>query len=138
MNNRLGVLLVVVLAYGAASLSHHVHNAEFLDDYPNMPAWLSRAWVYAAWCSVTAVGITGVALVRRQRRIAGLCMLGIYGACGLDGLGHYAVAPVSAHTATANVTIWLEGATGLLLLVAVVLFICRVRSQSHGRVRNLA
>ena len=33
-----GLLLLLVLAYAAASLFHHAHNAAFLNDYPNMPA----------------------------------------------------------------------------------------------------
>jgi hypothetical protein len=52
-------LLTLALAYAAASLFHHVHNAAFLGDYPNMPAWLTPAGVYAAWLGVTAVGIVG-------------------------------------------------------------------------------
>jgi hypothetical protein len=43
---RIDLLLIFLLAYGAASLFHHVHNAEFLNEYPNMPTWLSRAQVY--------------------------------------------------------------------------------------------
>jgi hypothetical protein len=35
------ILLMLLLAYGAASLVHYVHNARFLTDYPNMPHWLS-------------------------------------------------------------------------------------------------
>ena len=35
---RIDVLLSFLLAYGAASLFHHIHNAEFLSEYPNMPA----------------------------------------------------------------------------------------------------
>jgi hypothetical protein len=41
------------LAYAAASLVHFVHNAEFLADYPSMPAWLSRATVYGAWLGLS-------------------------------------------------------------------------------------
>jgi hypothetical protein len=37
-----GGVLAFLLACAAASLLHHVHNAEFLQDYPNLPASLSR------------------------------------------------------------------------------------------------
>jgi hypothetical protein len=37
-----GGVLAFLLACAAASLLHHVHNAEFLQDYPNRPASLSR------------------------------------------------------------------------------------------------
>ena len=111
--------LVLLVAYGAASLFHHVHNAEFLAEYPNMPAWLSRAQVYAAWLGVTAVGLAGYFLMRWRFRLAGLLALGVYGALGLYGLGHYVVAPLSTHTLTMNITIFLEVTAALLLLVAV-------------------
>jgi len=118
-------LLILALAYGAASLFHHIHNAEFLDEYPGLPGWLSRGRVYAAWLGVTAVGLTGYALLRSRHRIAGLAVLGIYAAFGLDGLGHYAIAPLSAHTVTMHLTIGLEVATALLLITAVASGIVR-------------
>jgi hypothetical protein len=124
-------LLVLLLAYGAASLFHHVHNAEFLPQYPNMPAWLSPAQVYAAWLGVTLVGVVGYLLVRRGYQLAGLSAIAAYAALGFDGLGHYSVAPLSAHTMTMNLTIWLEVATALLLLVAVAAFLARRMRQRH-------
>jgi hypothetical protein len=122
-------LLILLLAYATASLLHHVHNAEFLDAYPNLPAWLSPARVYAAWLGVTAVGLTGYVLLRRGYQLAGLAALIVYGALGLDGLGHYTLAPWSAHTMAMNLTIWLEAGSALLLLAAVAgLMLRRLRS----------
>jgi hypothetical protein len=116
---RLDVLPICLIAYTAASLFHYSHNAEFLNDYPNLPAWLSRAQVDAAWVAVTVIGLTGYFLLRRRYRVAGLLVLAVYGLFGLDGLGHFAVAPPSAHTMTMNFSIWLEVATALMLLTAV-------------------
>jgi len=113
------VLLILLLAYGAASLFHHVHNAEFLDEYPNMPAWLSPAGVYAAWLGVTLVGFAGYLLFHRGLRFAGLLAIAVYGTLGLDGLAHYSLAPASAHTFMMNLTIWIEVATAAMLLIAV-------------------
>jgi len=124
-------LLMLLLAYAAASLFHHVHNAEFLLQYPNMPVWLSPAQVYAAWLGVTLVGVAGYLLVRRGYQLAGLFAIAAYAALGFGGLGHYGVAPLSAHTATMNLTIWLEVATALLLLVAVAGFLARRMRQRH-------
>lgn len=124
-------LLVFLVAYGAASLLHHVHNAEFLNDYPNMPAWLSRAEVYAAWLGVTAVGLVDYVLIRLQYRLPGLVILGIYAALGLYGLGHYAVAPLSTPSLAMNLTIGLEVATAVLLLVAVASSMWRVLRKDH-------
>jgi hypothetical protein len=42
-------LLMVFLACAVATLFHHVHNATFLAEYPNMPASLTPADVYLAW-----------------------------------------------------------------------------------------
>jgi len=126
---RTNLLLVFLLPYGAASLFHYAHNAEFLGDYPNMPAWLSPALVYGAWLGVTAVGLVGYFLIRRGYQLAGLAVLSVYGVLGLDGLSHYTLAPLSAHTLTMNLTIWLEAATAVLLLTAVVgLMLRRLRT----------
>lgn len=123
------LLLIPVLLYGSASLFHYAHNAEFLGDYPNMPAWLSPALVYGAWLGVTAVGLVGYFLIRRGYQLAGLAVLGVYGALGLDGLGHYTLAPLSAHTFAMNMSIWLEAITGVLLLTTVVgLMLRRLRT----------
>ena len=112
------ILLVLLVVNAAATLAHHAHNAELLEQYPNMPAWLSRLGVYAAWLGALLIGLAGYVLVQRGRRFAGLALLIAYGCYGLDGLGHYAVAPMSMHTATMNLTIWLEAAAGAGLLAA--------------------
>lgn len=112
-------LMILLLVYCAGSLLHYVHNAVFLDEYPNMPASLSPARIYAAWLGVTVVGLIGYFLVRAGYRFTGLAVIAVYAALGLDGLGHYSLAPLSAHTFTMNLTIWLEAVTALLVLVAV-------------------
>ena len=110
--------LILMVGYGAASLLHFAHNAEFLADYPNMPVWLSSAKVYLAWLGVTAVGVFGYLLLRRGFRRAGLSVIGVYAALGFDSLAHYSLAPIAAHTATMNFTIGLEVAMAALLLIA--------------------
>jgi hypothetical protein len=122
-------LAALVLMHAAASLVHFVHNATFLDDYPNMPAWLSPAGIYGAWLAEAAIGVLGVLLLLRGRR-AGLVLIVIYALLGLGGLDHYTLAPVSAHTLAMNATIWLETATATALLVCVVLRFRRGRSAS--------
>jgi hypothetical protein len=109
-------LLVLMIAYGAGSLVHFVHNAEFLAEYPNMPAWLSRTDVYVAWLGITAIGVAGYVLAGHGHRLVGLLLLVVYATLGLDSLGHYALAPMSAHTAAMNATILLEVGTAALLL----------------------
>ena len=127
-------LLTFLVAYGAASLLHHVHNAELLNEYPNLPGWLSRAGVYGAWLGVTAVGLAGYFLIRSRYRLPGLVVLGIYGALGLDGLGHYAVAPLSMHTLAMNLTIGFEVGTAVLLLIAVASSMLRLLRKDRQAV----
>lgn len=119
MTRRADGLLLLVLAYAAASLAHHVHNAVYLADYPNMPSWLTPAGVLAAWAGVTAVGVAGWLLVRRGHRAAGIGALALYAALGLYGLAHYGVAPPAAHSAGMHLTIWLEVATAALVLLGI-------------------
>jgi hypothetical protein len=113
-------LFTLLLIYGAASLIHFIHNAEFLADYPNLPASWSRAGVYLAWISLTVVGLGGwIFLVRGYQR-TGLLFLAVYAALGLDSLGHYVLAPMSNHTVTMNSTILLEVTAAALVLIEVV------------------
>jgi hypothetical protein len=111
-------LLALVLVHTAASLLHFVHNATFLADYPNMPEWLSPAGIYGVWLAQAALAAAGVVLLLRGSRI-GLVLIAIYAVLGFAGLDHYMLAPLSAHTLAMNLTIWLELATGLSLLVFV-------------------
>ena len=114
---RVNVLPILMLAYGAASLLHFAHNAVFIEDYPNLPAWLSSARVWAAWIGVTSVGLVGYVLMRLGYHLTGLATAAIYGALGFDGLAHYGLAPFTAHTWTMNLTIWFEVVTAALLLI---------------------
>ena len=111
------MLAVGLVALAATSLVHHAHNAEFLDEYPNMPEWLSRGAVYGAWLVAALVGLAGYVLLRNGYRVTGALLLVAYGCYGLDALVHYAVAPLSAHTAAMHFTIVLEAAAGAFLLV---------------------
>ena len=108
-------VLVLLLVHAAASLVHFVHNATFLADYPNMPEWISPGVVYGVWLAEAAIGAVGAILLLRGRTI-GLLLIAIYAVLGFGGLDHYTLAPMSAHTLAMNATIWLETATGALLL----------------------
>jgi hypothetical protein len=113
-------LKVLVMLCVAASLLHFTHNAEYLHDYPNLPAWLSRGGVYLAWCAVTLVGVAGWALLRSGQRVAGLVLLALYACLGFDGLLHYRLAPFLQHSAAMNFTILAEVAASALLLAGVL------------------
>jgi len=111
-------LMALSLAYCLASFIHFFHNAEYLGQYPNMPAWISRAGVYAAWLAITGVGAIGLLVVRSRFAPAGLVLIAAYAALGFDGLAHYGLAPMSAHSLAMNLTIWLEVAAAAALLAA--------------------
>ncbi|MEP6790488.1 MAG: hypothetical protein ABI907_03900 [Ramlibacter sp.] len=118
---RLGLpapLLILAALYFLTSLGHFAHNAEFICDYPNLPAGLTRAKVYAAWLAITSVGALGFFLIRRRHAAAGLLLVAAYAALGFDGLGHYALAPMAFHTFTSNLTILSEVAAAAVLLSA--------------------
>lgn len=120
---RSNLLLAFLLAYMVGSFIHHFHNAQFIDEYPNMPTGFPPAIAYVVWGAVTLVGLAGYYAARKGHEVLGLGALGVYAAYGLLVLGHYKLAPMSAHTVGANVTIWIELVTGALLLgtVAVLL-----------------
>jgi len=101
------ILLPLMLVYGAAALLHFMHNAVYLRDYPNLPAWLTSAGVVAAWLVVAATGVLAYLLYSRVSRVAGLITISAYAVLGFGGLDHYTVAPVSAHTVAMNLTILL-------------------------------
>ena len=101
--------------YCAASFIHFAHNAQNLPAYPNMPAWLSPGRVYAAWGATAVVGLAALLAARAGWRTTALLLLAAYGALGLYGLAHYALAPRAMHTLAMNSTIWGEAITGAML-----------------------
>lgn len=118
------LLLLLAATYCLASLLHFVHNAEYLSAYPNLPSWLSRSQVYAVWFAITSIGVIGLGLERGNYPLLGLILVAVYALLGFDGLGHYAVAPMSAHTFTMNFTIWAEVVAAALLLIQALRCIC--------------
>ena len=109
----------LLAVYAAASLLHFTHNAEYLSQYPNLPASWTRADVYLACCCVTALGLLGYVLYRSGLPRVGLTLLAIYGGVGFDGLLHYTRAPVAHHSAAMNFTIWVEVAAAAVFLINV-------------------
>ena len=113
-------LLAAVTAHVVATLTHFVHNAVFLADYPNLPVWLTAGGVYASWVVLTAVGIAGLALLRYVSVPLGLGVLVLYALLGFGGFDHYTLAAISAHTTAMNLTILFEAVTGTMLLAMIV------------------
>ena len=123
-----GYLFASLAIYCGASLIHFIHNAQFVSEYPNLPAWLTSSKVYLAWLAVTAVGAAGIMVFKCGHRLTGLLLIAGYAALGFAGLDHYSRAPVSAHTPAMNATIAFEvAAAAVLLAVSVTLLLQLVR-----------
>ncbi|HUQ53652.1 MAG TPA: hypothetical protein VM692_15600, partial [Gammaproteobacteria bacterium] len=117
-----------------ASFVHFAHNAEYLAEYPNLPASLTRVQVYAVWVGTAALGVLGYGLLLKRRQLLGLGVLAVYAAIGFDGLLHYTRAPLAAHTGTMNLTIWSEVVAAALALAAVLaLWIEEGRGRAPAR-----
>jgi hypothetical protein len=124
MNSR-RILLALLVAYGVASLVHFIHNAEFLADYPGMPSNWTREGVYLVWLAMSLIGVVGWLLASRGFQVAGLLLVALYAVCGLDSLGHYVLAPLSAHTMAMNSTILLEVTAAALVLAETLRLLAR-------------
>jgi hypothetical protein len=115
--------------YSIASLTHFVHNAEFIAFYPNMPSWITRETVYLAWLGIGCLGLAGLLMWRFRLFAIGMLCMGAYGALGIDGLAHYTLALCGEHTLATNLTIWFEVITGLVLLIMAGLWLGRWASN---------
>jgi hypothetical protein len=134
---RLQALTLLMLAYGAASLIHFAHNAIFIDAYPSLPSWLSSTDVWVAWCAEASIGLAGYLLIRRGHALLGLALVCGWAALGFDGLTHYSLAPMSAHTLAMNATIWAEVcAAAALLTVAVIQLVRQAATRRASRARG--
>lgn len=99
--------LVVLAVYCGASLIHFTHDATFIADYPNLPAWIA----------ITLIGVLGLIIFFGGFQKTGVLILAIYAAIGFDGLEHYTRAPIAAHTLAMNATIGFEVPAATVLLV---------------------
>ena len=123
---RMDVLTVLMLAYGASSLLHFIHNAQFARDYPNFPDTITALQVYGVWLLIAATGVAGSLLMRFGPRVAGLLVTAVYAGFGFNGLLHYRLAPMSAHSFAMNSTILTEVALAAALLCVVIVNLCAV------------
>jgi hypothetical protein len=126
---RSATLEALLLLYLGASLLHFIHNAEFAQSYPNFPGWVTRSSVYLVWIAITTVGLSGYLLHRKHFRLLGWLLLCLYALVGLDGLLHYALAPVAAHTHGMNFTIWFEVVVAAALLLYLVVSAKRLTTR---------
>jgi hypothetical protein len=114
---RSRTILLLMIAYGAASLLHFAHNALYIRAYPNLPGWITPLGVAASWCAIAAVGALGYWIYLRFSQIVGIFIIAVYALLGFGGLDHYVLAPMGAHSFTMNATILAEVSAASVLLV---------------------
>lgn len=119
-------LTVLMLTFAIASLIHFIHNAEFVSDYPGLPKNWTTNGVYGAWVAMTLFGTFALVLSRTKHQAIGLALVIIYAICGLDSLGHYWVAPFSAHTTMMNVSILIEVFCAFVLALFAAFEFCKL------------
>jgi hypothetical protein len=129
------VLLPLLILYALASVLHFTHNAEYIDFYPNLPAWITRGSVYVVWWVIFAIGVSGYALYRSGRILPGLFLMALYAGLGLDGMLHYTRAPMHAHTAAMNLSIWIEAITAAAALASIFVLTIRHAARFSTAVR---
>jgi hypothetical protein len=117
--------------YCLAALIHFTHNAEFLSDYPNMPKWITRGGVYFVWAAEALIGVVGMLLLWRGFRQSGVVLLMLYAALGFDGLLHYSLAPMAAHTMAMNLTIWFEVLAGAWVIIYGIKYLLSLRNNTN-------
>jgi hypothetical protein len=130
--NRGNAVLTLMLLYGVASFVHFLHNAVYLERYPNMPTWLTPFGVLASWVVIAGTGAVGYWLFRKGLTVVSLVVIAVYAALGFGGLDHYAIAPVSAHSLAMNVTIIGEVVAASVLLVLAAWTAIQGRRKSHA------
>ncbi len=121
-----------MLLYGTASLTHFVHNALYLDFYPNLPTWLTPQGVLASWLVVAGIGAAGYWLFRNNSPAVGLTTITLYAALGFAGLDRYTLAPVSAHSWAMNATIAGEVSAASALLMVIAWTALRYRADRNN------
>ena len=114
------MLLILMTLYGAASLLHFVHNAVYIQSYPNLPKWITPLGVYVSWCAIAAIGTLGYWLYRNVSKAHGLVAIAFYALLGFGGLDHYVIAPIGAHSIAMNATIIGEVSAACVLLIFIV------------------
>ena len=112
-------LLAALGAYAFATTLHFLHNGYFLEQYPNMPEWISRDEVLVSLAIVHLLGFLGCALLYIGASIIGYVALAAYAALGFDGLAHYSLAGFTRHTVIMNFTILFEVLAAAVLFIAV-------------------
>jgi hypothetical protein len=122
------VVRTAVIASLLSTIVHYTDNYLNLEDYPQ-PHWIDHAVVPTAWVLLTAIGLLGYVLYRRERFVpAALCLI-VYSYTGISSLFHYRYGPLSAFSPKMHAGIWFDGVTGAAVLAVAVWMLVAARSE---------
>ena len=106
----------------AVSLFHFTDNAVNINSYPKagwQPDWFDIL-VVVGWFVYTAVGLTAVALYRRQRFRAAHLALVLYGAMIFSSLGHFLYGSPSELTTRGLVSVFVDVTAGAAVIAVAI------------------
>ena len=107
----LGLLLAAELASTAV---HYTDNWLESGDYPGTGKLPEPAVVPIAWVLLTAIGLLGYRLYRRELSRRAHLLLIVYSATGISSLAHFVYGAPA--TPIQNVSVALDGVTGFAML----------------------
>jgi hypothetical protein len=122
---------LVVLASVVVTAFHFTDNYVSIETYPQ-PDWVSEAAVVISWPLLTAFGVAGFLLYRREHfAIANACLL-VYAYTGISSLGHFLYGSPDEFTTRGLVSILADGIAGFTVLAIAIWSIFGLRSQARS------
>lgn len=119
---------LVVLASVLATAFHFTDNYVSIDTYPQ-PGWVTEAVVLVSWPVLTAFGVAGYLLYRRERFAAAQVCLVAYAYTGLSSLGHFTSGSPDEFTTRGLVSVLIDGVAGSAVLAVAVWSILALRRR---------
>jgi hypothetical protein len=122
------VVGLVVLASVVLTAFHFTDNHISIDTYPQ-PGWVTEAVVLISWPVLTAFGVAGYLLYRRERFTAAQVCLVAYAYTGLSSLGHFISGSPDEFTTRGLVSVLIDGVAGSAVLAVAVWSILALRRR---------
>jgi hypothetical protein len=123
---------LVVLASVLATTFHFTDNYVSFETYPQ-PGWVTEASVLVSWPLLTAFGVAGYLLYRRERFAAANVCLVIYSYAGIGSLGHFLSGSPDAFTTRGLVSVLIDGVAGAAVLAVAVWSILARAQRAEAR-----
>lgn len=118
----------MVLASVVVTAFHFTDNYVSIETYPQ-PDWVTGAVVLVSWPLLTAFGVAGYLLYRRERFAAAQACLLVYSYTGLSSLGHFLSGSPDEFTARGLVSVLIDGVAGSAVLAVTVWSIVALRKR---------